>query len=284
MKKIIFPKTLNINKSTISLDDAKWKIYKTVNEKTQRNKDINNINEKMFNNNKNIDNIKSVIYSKINQNSSRFEIILEKNTQLMKENAYLKQVIRNKDKLISDFGILFQQFKEKFIKFDEINQSLKIRLINKNKKENMEENINIIEKDYLNKLKEKDKMLEKMNQELIYMHNEYKNLTNNLEQVNNYINNSDYIELKNKINDLSKENDYLIKQNKRREKRIIDLIRNNENENKNEEIEDKENLVVTFKNQENEYIKTINMLQNRIIDKDKEIKMIKEEFKKILNE
>ena len=284
MKKIIFPKTLNINKSTISLDDAKWKIYKTVNEKTQRNKDINNINEKMFNNNKNIDNIKSAIYSKINQNSSRFEIILEKNKQLMKENAYLKQVIRNKDKLIYDFGILFQQFKEKFIKFDEINQSLKIRLINKNKKENMEENINIIENDYLNKLKEKDKMLEKMNQELIYLHNEYKNLTNNLEQVNNYINNSDYIELKNKINDLSKENDYLIKQNKRREKRIIDLIRNNENENKNEEIENKENLVVTFKNQENEFIKTINMLQNRIIDKDKEIKMIKEEFKKILNE
>ena len=148
----------------------------------------------------------------------------------------------------------------------------------------MEENTNIIKNDYLNKLKEKDKMLEKMNQQLIYMHNEYKNLTNNLEQVNNYINNSDYIELKNKINDLSKENDYLIKQNKRREKRIIDLIRNNENENKNEEIEDKENLVVTFKNQENEYIKTINMLQNRIIDKDKEIKMIKEEFKKILNE
>jgi len=41
---------------------------------------------------------------------------------------------------------------------------------------------------------------------------------------------------------------------------------------------------VTFKNQENEYIKTINMLQNRIIEKDNEIKMIKEEFKKILND
>ena len=129
MKKINFQKTLNINKSSISLDDAKWKIYKTVNEKTQRNKDINNLNERIFDNNKNIENIKSSIYSKINQNSSRFDMILEKNKQLMKENVYLKQVIRNKDKLISDFGILFQQFKAKFIKFDEINQSLKIRLI-----------------------------------------------------------------------------------------------------------------------------------------------------------
>ena len=281
---MIFPKTINYNKSTISLDDEKWKIYKSNNEKSQRNKEINNINEKTIDNNKNIEKIKLPIYSKINQDSSSFKILLEKNKQLMKENGYLKQVIRNKDKLISDFGILFQQFKEKFIKFDEINQSLKMRL-NKYKKDNMEENINIIENDYLNKLKEKDKMLEKMNQELIYMHNEYKNLTNNLEQVNNYMNNLDYTELKKKINDLSKENDYLIKLNKRREKRIIDLIKMNEHENKNDEIDDNnENLVVTFKNQENEYIKTINMLQNRIIDKDKEIEMIKEEFKKILNE
>ena len=280
---MIFPKTINYNKSTISLDDEKWKIYKSNNEKSQRNKEINNINEKTIDNNKNIEKIKLPIYSKINQDSSSFKILLEKNKQLMKENGYLKQVIRNKDKLISDFGILFQQFKEKFIKFDEINQSLKMRL-NKYKKDNMEENINIIENDYLNKLKEKDKMLEKMNQELIYMHNEYKNLTNNLEQVNNYMDNSDYTELKKKINDLSKENDYLIKLNKRREKRIIDLIKMNEHENKNDEMDNNENLVVTFKNQENEYIKTINMLQNRIIDKDKEIEMIKEEFKKILNE
>ena len=31
----------------------------------------------------------------------------------------------SKDKLISDFGILFQKFKDKFIKFEEINQALK---------------------------------------------------------------------------------------------------------------------------------------------------------------
>ena len=268
-----------LNKPSLSLEDSKWKIYKTFNDKSQNNKEM------ITNNYNNTENIKSFKYTKINQDSSQFQTLLEKYKYLKKENIYLKQVIINKDKLISDFAILFQQFKDKFKKFEEINQSLKRKL---NRKENTKENINKIEYDYNMKLNEKDKMLEKMNEELIYMHNEYKNLTNNIEKVNNYINNTDYIELKEKINDLIKEKDYLIKQNEKREKRIIDLIKKNENEKKeeNENInnDNNDNLVVTFKNQENEYIKTINMLQNRIIDKDKEIQMIKEEFKKILND
>ena len=117
------------------------------------------------------------------------------------------------------------------------------------------------------------------------MHNEYKNLTNNLEKINNCIHDVDYIELKNKINELSKENNYLMKQNEKREKRIIDLIKKNDNEeNDNINFNTNDDLLVTFKNQENEYIKTINMLQNRVIEKDKEIQMIKEEFKNILND
>ena len=128
-----------------------------------------------------------------------------------------------------------------------------------------------------------------MNENLIYMHNEYKNLTNNIEQVNNYILSADYNELKNKIKELLREKEILIQQNQKREKRIIDLIKMNETEQKEKdgnEINEMNNdeMMITFKNQENEYIKTINMLQNRIIDKDKEIKMIKEEFKKILND
>ena len=243
----------------------------------------------MIEKNFNIENIKPSLYTKINQNSSQYQLLLEKYKYLKKENIYLKQVIRNKDKLISDFGILFQQFKDKFIKFEGINRSLRRKLknhdlLNKNKNEN----INKIEYDYNIILNEKDKMLEKMNEEIIYMHNEYKNLTNNIEKVNNYMHNTDYAELKGKINDLLREKDYLIKQNEKREKRIIDLIKKSENEKKeeNESInnENNDNLIVTFKNQENEYIKTINMLQNRIVDKDKEIQMIKEEFKKILND
>ena len=271
------------NKSTISLQDSKWKIYKDMNEKSKKK-----------NNNENIDNIKLSIYSKINQNSSQLALLLEKNKNLKKENTYLRQAIKNKDKLILEFSLLFQQFKEKFIKVEKINQILKNKL-NKYKNDiniktndcqdykNIKEDLIRIENDYNNKIKEKDKMIEKMNEELIYIYNEYKNLSNIIEKVNNYIYNSNYIELKNKINDLTREKDLLIKQNEKREKRIISLIKKNENINESN-MENNENMIVTFKNQDNEYVKTINLLQNRIVEKDKEIQMIKEEFKKIIKE
>ena len=274
---------INIGKSKISLEDSKWKIYKTFNEKQQTNNNYN-FQENENINNKNIENVKFSLFSKINKNSSQLQIITEKYKYVKKENAYLRKVIKDKDKIISDFAILFQQFKEKFKKFEEINQMLKAKLLNKYRNEK-EENKNFLDKNYNIKLKEKDEMLEKMNEELIYMHNEYKNLTNNLEKINNCIHDVDYIELKNKINELSKENNYLIKQNEKREKRIIDLIKKNEHEdNDNAYLNNNDDLLVTFKNQENEYIKTINMLQNRVIEKDKEIQMIKEEFKNILND
>ena len=267
-----------MDKSSLQLEDSKWRIYKTFNDNPENN------NEIIEDNNNNIDNIKTSIYTKIKKNSNNLQILSEKYKNLKKENIYLKQVIRSKDKLISDFGILFQQFKDKFKIFEDINQSLKRKLMNNDLlNRNQIGNLNIIENDYTIKLNEKDKMLEKMREELIYMHNEYKNLTNNIEKVNNYIHDNNYTELKEKVNDLLKEKDYLIKQNKKREKRIIDLIKKYEKNEENEKI-DNDNLFITFKNQENEYIKTINMLQNRIIDKDNEIKMIKEEFKKILND
>jgi len=279
-KRINYQKQNYMDKSSISLEDSKWRIYKTFNDKPEKN---NEIIEDDINNN-NFDNIKSSIYSKIKNNSNNYQILLEKYNHLKKENIYLKQVIRSKDKLISEFAILFQQFKDKFQIFEDINQSLKRKLMSNDLlNRNKNENINKIENDYYIKLNEKDKMLEKMKEELIYMHDEYKNLTNNIEKVNNYIHDNNYTELKGKINDLLKEKDYLIKQNKKREKRIIDLIKKYDKIEENEKI-DNDNLIVTFKNQENEYIKTINMLQNRIIEKDNEIKMIKEEFKKILND
>ena len=274
---------ISIGKSKISLEDSKWKIYKTFNEKQQTNNNYN-FQENENINNKNIENVKFSLFSKINKNSSQLQIITEKYKYVKKENAYLRKVIKDKDKIISDFAILFQQFKEKFKKFEEINQMLKAKLLNKYRNEK-EENKNFLDNNYNIKLKEKDEMLEKMNEELIYMHNEYKNLTNNLEKINNCIHDVDYIELKNKINELSKENNYLMKQNEKREKRIIDLIKKNDNEeNDNINFNANDDLLVTFKNQENEYIKTINMLQNRVIEKDKEIQMIKEEFKNILND
>ena len=280
---MIAEEPINLGKSPISLEDSKWKIYKTFNEKQQTNNNYN-FQENENINNKNTENVKFSLFSKINKNSSQLQIITEKYKYVKKENAYLRKVIKDKDKIISDFAILFQQFKEKFKKFEEINQMLKAKLLNKYRNEK-EENKNFLDNNYNIKLKEKDEMLEKMNEELIYMHNEYKNLTNNLEKINNCIHDVDYIELKNKINELSKENNYLMKQNEKREKRIIDLIKKNDNEeNDNINFNTNDDLLVTFKNQENEYIKTINMLQNRVIEKDKEIQMIKEEFKNILND
>ena len=241
-----------LNKTSVSLEDSKWKIYKTINDKPEKNKEIfgsNNINNIEIINN-NIENIKSSYNKKINQNTSKYQVLLSKYKYLKKENIHLKEIIMSKDKLISDFGILFQKFKDKFIKFEEINQSLKRKLQNqdillKYKDGSMKGDLNIIEKDYNMKLKEKDMMLDKMREELLYMHNEYKNLTEKIEKVNNYI---------------------------------------QENEEDENNVEKNLNKIATFKNQENEYIKTINMLQNRIVDKDKEIQLIKEEFKKILND
>ena len=319
------------SRTPISLDDSKWNLYNnTPNNGLVLDKINNNIihNNKLYlsksksniiNKNKNFSKyyiniepsydkdsvIDSNIYNKINKSSSQLFMSLEKVKYLTQENLSLKQIIKNKDKIISDFEQLSKQFKEKFLKMDKINDFLKNKLLNKNEKininsnnvkelidsfNNIKEDLNKIENDYNQKLKEKDEIIEKMNTELLYIYNEYKNLSNILEEMNKYIMNSDYNELKNKINDLMKQNKFLEKQNENREKRIIDLQKKNEqffneenymNNNTNTGVND--DLIVTFKNQENKYVKTITMLQNRIIDKDKEIQMIKEEFKKIIN-
>lgn len=323
-KKYIYPKNYFSNKP-LSLEDSKWKLYKGSNSKINKEIINNNINNKISNYNiyrikaltnsqlkpvlnKDIDhkleNIKLSLYSKINKNSSQLLLYLEQIKYLTQENLSLKQRLQNKDKIITDFEILFKQLKEKFIKLDNLNQCLRNKILNKkengnykelnieyNKKDlldsfnNIKDDLNKIENDYYQKLKEKDEIIEKMNKELIYIHNEYKKLSDMLEKMNNFTMNSDYNELKNKINDLLKQKEFLMKQNEQREKRIIDLQKRNEqglsDENKN--IIENEDLIMTFKNQENEYVKTINMLQNRIIDKDREIQMIKEEYAKIIN-
>jgi len=324
-KKYIYPKN-NFSNKPLSLEDSKWKLYKGSNSKINKGIINNNINNKISNYNiyktkaltnsqlkpvlnndidHKLENIKLSLYSKINKNSSQLILYLEEIKYLTQENLSLKQRLQNKDKIITDFEILFKQLKEKFIKLDNLNQYLRNKILNKkengnykevnidyNKKDlldsfnNIKDDINKIENDYCKKLKEKDELLEKMNKELLYIHNEYKKLSDMLEKVNNtFTINSNYNELKNKINDLLKQKEFLMKQNEQREKRIIDLQKRNEQSlsNDNLNIIENEDLIMTFKNQENEYVKTINMLQNRIIDKDREIQMIKEEYDKIIN-
>ena len=312
------PLSLGDSKWNIYQESNKEKIrnkYKKFQSKISPNLYQNKIqtnykSEPIYNNDidRKVENIKLSIYSKMSQNSSNLLLSLEKIKYLIKENQALKKIINNKDKIISDFEILLRQFKEKFFKMDNINQILRNKLLGNN-----DENVNIndkmlnfdynkndlidsfnvikddlnkIENDYNQKLKEKDEILEKMNDELIYIHREYKNLSTILENVSNYIMKTNYSELKSKVNDLLEEKELLLKQNVQREERIIDLQKKNEqnliNEDENN-IYNTDELIVTFKNQENEYVKTINMLQNRIMEKDQEIQMIKEEYNKILN-
>lgn len=320
----IYPKNYFSTKP-LSLEDSKWQIYNTSNNNIFQDKEYNiDSNYNSYKNHyltnnykpnpiisneldKNLENIKISLYSKLNSNSSQLLIALEKIKYLTKENLSLKQVIKNKDKIISDFESLFYKFKEKFIKLDNINQSLRNKLTGKgdiskqieinfesNKKDLLDyfnlikTDLNKIENDYNKKLKEKDELLDKMNEELLYIHNEYKNLTEILEKVNGYIMKTNYNELKIKINNLLEENEFLSKQNEYRAKRIINLQKKNEQisreESDNANTYNNDDLIVTFKNQENEYVKTINILQNRILEKDQEIQMIKEEYNNILNE
>jgi hypothetical protein len=281
----IYAKNYFSNKS-LSLEDPKWSIYQDPNKSIFQNKiPINNKSQMIFNNvtDKNIENIKLSIYSKMSRNSSNLLLALEKIKYLTKENNSLKKIINNKDKIISDFEVLFRQFKDKFIKIDNINQTLRNKLLDKNpnnvnKELNLDYNkkdlvdsfniikgdLNKIESDYNQRLKEKDEILEKMKEELIYIHNEYKNLSEILEKVSNYIMKTNYSELKNKVNDLMEEKELLLKRNVQREERIIDLQKKNElllfNEDENNKY-NTDDLVFTFKNQENEYVKTINIIK-----------------------
>ena len=320
----IYPKNF-FSIKPLSLENSKWKIYNSSNNVfKEKNAKIYNINsnynlyknQNLTNNYKSIpiinneldnkvENIKLSLYSKINQNSSKLFVSLEKIKYLTKENMSLKQIIKNKDKIILDFESLFHKVKEKFIKLDNINQSLREKLMGRGgitKEINLEDNrrdileyfdiikndINKIESDYNNKLKEKDELLDKMNEELLNIHKEYKYLSEILEKMNDFIMKTNYNDLKNKVNELMEENEFLYKQNEKREKRIIDLQKKNEQisleENDNINTYNIDDLIVTFKNQEDEYVKTINMLQNRIVEKDKEIQMVKEEYNNILNE
>jgi len=257
----------------------------------QNDNDINNI----MNNNINL-NVKS------NKNSAPIISALDKIKFLSQENAYLKKVISDKDKIISDFTELFEQSREKFIKLQKANIFLKNKLQNMNinnfevdiDNNNDQDNLLLsfkeikkdlikIEKDYYVNLEEKNHIIENMEKEMIHIYNEYKNLSMVIEKMNESVINSNYSESNNMIKNLMQEKSKLIQKIKQNEKVIKELeIKNQENENII--ASDNQELLFNVKNQENKYVKTINLLQNRIIDKDKEIQMIKEAYNKILNE
>ena len=173
----------------------------------QNDNDINNIM------NKNINlNVKS------NKNSAPIISALDKIKFLSQENAYLKKVISDKDKIISDFTELFEQSREKFIKLQKANIFLKNKLQNMNinnfevdiDNNNDQDNLLLsfkeikkdlikIEKDYYVNLEEKNHIIENMEKEMIHIYNEYKNLSMVIEKMNESVINSNYSESNNMI-------------------------------------------------------------------------------------
>jgi len=289
MEKIIYPKNDFLMKSH-SLEGSEWEkqfpYYNTY--QNQNFEDISQTNKiktplPIFNNDLDIklENTKNALRSKINQNSQKKVLYLEKIKNLTQENLSLKEIIKNKNKIISDYEHLFFQIKAKFMKMDYLNQTLKNKLLNRKDLgidfiqndllfsfNDIKEDLEKIEFDYDQKFKEKDEILGKMNQELIYIHGEYKKLTENLERMNNYIINAGYnVPKNNNNNSFSKEQNNLMEGNGKIRKRVIGLQNKNENiyEKDNENFDncnDNNELIVTFKNQGNEYDKKMNRLHN----------------------
>jgi hypothetical protein len=115
---------------------------------------------------------------KINITENQLINAKEQIKYLTKENISLKNIISNKDKIISDFEELSLQFKEKFDKLEKINMNLRKQLQSKYLGAENENIINITDKIFNNKLTNdnnidiKDKEFKTMNNNNLKLNNE----------------------------------------------------------------------------------------------------------------
>ena len=154
------------------------------------NKDIENSDNYIEND---IENTKLTIYQKLALTSNQLSKIKEKNNILIQENLSLKNIISNKDKIISDFQELSFQFKEKFEKLELININLKNQLKIKNNEILKNIDGNSLHDNYYNNLDKNN------------INDSYDNNTNYLDfnEQKNKDGNYDYnINLRNKNNEL----------------------------------------------------------------------------------
>ena len=196
-------------------------------------------------------------YNNIGSNDliSQLSLAQEKINFLTEENQSLKLIISNKDKIISDFEELSIKSKDKFEKLEKINFDLKNelnmlnnkdgsyqllqndnynlnQLLNKRNEENqnlidsiktIKYDLEFIEADFNVKMKEKNENIEQLNNEIIYIYNEYKKISDVLEQLKNMISNSNYYKLKTEFNCLLREKEILLKEKEQDHKEIIGL-------------------------------------------------------------
>ena len=261
------------------------------------------------------ENLKFTIYQKLSDASNQLIQAKEQIKFLTQENSSLKNIIANKDKIISDFEELSLQSKYKFEKMENIIRNLKRQLQQKNinidmnnndikiceennmieKKrndeliynlQNIQDDLDNIENDYQKKLKEKDCCIEQLNCEIINIYQEYIKLSDVLEELNYLVKNSDYNELKTEFNCLLREKEILLREKERNHNEIITLREKflkkpctcgNEQGKINE-------LVNIFNMKEKNYLEEIDSLKKKKKKKIMEIEELQKEEEDIVRE
>ena len=281
------------------------------------NKEIDNNFEQQISNDMGGDteNLKFTIYQKLSDVSNQLIQAKEQIKFLTQENSSLKNIIANKDKIISDFEELSLQSKYKFEKMENIIRNLKRQLQQKNinidmnnndikiceennmieKKrndeliynlQNIQDDLDNIENDYQKKLKEKDCCIEQLNCEIINIYQEYIKLSDVLEELNYLVKNSDYNELKTEFNCLLREKEILLREKERNHNEIITLREKflkkpctcgNEQGKINE-------LVNIFNMKEKNYLEEIDSLKKNLREKIMEIEELQKEEEDIVRE
>ena len=279
---ILDPKELNKEKNNI-----------------KHNKNINTSDNNIENSQKSYD-LADPIYEQLIQANEKIQF-------LNQENFDLKQVIQNKDSIISEYEETLQKTAEKMIKLQKINEKLRkeLNLMNQNNIEYENENMNnsqyildsindiknnlgIIEDNYNQKLLEREDIINQLNYN-IQINNDYKmkinHYLNSIYNENNYLNTQ--------ICCLLKEKEILLIEKEKDHNEIIklnELLNNNPDEKKNiikneikKEYEEKEkNLIKMLRDQEKEFVYQISNLHRSIIEREKEIDIIKEKYQDII--
>ena len=307
--------------------------FKNFNQSTQEQNDYlnnlnneidQNLNSNIINNNLNIggdtEDLKFTIYQKLNDVSNQLSLAKGQIKYLTQENSSLKNIIANKDKIISDFEELSMQSKYKFEKMEMIIKNLKQQLqkqgidINKNldnmdmniqlnnynndlreknrneeliyNLQNIQDDLDNIEIDYQKKLKEKDICIDQLNTEVINIYKEYIKLSEVLEELNYLVKNSDYSELKTQFNCLLREKEILLREKERNHMEIINLRekflqRPCGNENEQGKVNELMNI---YNIKEKKYLDEINALKKNLREKILEIEELKKEEEDIVRE
>jgi hypothetical protein len=262
------------------------------------------------------ENLKFTIYQKLSDASNQLIQAKEQIKFLTQENSSLKNIIANKDKIISDFEELSLQSKYKFEKMEmiiknlrkelqkqgvninSINNEMKISadnnsIIEKNRNDeliynlqNIQDDLDNIENDYQKKLKEKDCCIEQLNCEIINIYKEYIKLSDVLEELNYLVKNSDYNELKTQFNCLLREKEILLREKERNHNEIINLRekflqRPGSSINEKAKIEE---LMKVFEMKEKKYEDEIEALKKNLREKILEIEELKNEEEAIVRE